>query len=71
MQVEGANARREPPDELAALEAERGGTDVEVAGVEEDPEAGQLLDPNLSVKDVGISPESRLLLRPRQVSGGA
>ncbi len=34
-------------------------------------EAGQLLDPNLSVKDAGISPESKLLLRPRQVSGGA
>ena len=34
-------------------------------------EAGQLLDPNVSVKDAGITPESKLLLRPRQVSGGA
>ena len=33
-------------------------------------EGGQLLDPNLSVKDAGITPESRVLLRPRQVSGG-
>lgn len=33
-------------------------------------EAGQLLDPNLSVKDAGITAESKLLLRPRQVSGG-
>ena len=33
-------------------------------------EAGQLLDPNLSVKDAGVTPESKLLLRPRQVSGG-
>ncbi len=34
-------------------------------------EAGQQLDPNVSVKDAGIAPDAKLLLRPRQVSGGS
>jgi len=34
-------------------------------------ESGQPLDPSASVKDAGIAPDARLLLRPRQVSGGA
>lgn len=34
-------------------------------------ESGQLLDVNVSVSDAGITPESKLLLRPRQVSGGS